>query len=64
MAQPKGKYTIWIESASQGTQMHNVSSYKWEDMQATTYFHFVTTDGKEVWMNDFTIRNVVVVTNA
>lgn len=62
-ADKKGKYTIWIESASSGNISWQADAYEWADMKATTYFHFTTPDGRKVWMNDFTIRNLVVETN-
>lgn len=63
MADKKGKYTLWVESAATGTSMYQVDSYEWLDMKATTYLSFVESNGKTVYMNDFTIRNVVVEAN-
>jgi hypothetical protein len=62
-ANKKGKYTIWIESAATGNTSWQADSYEWADMKATTYFHFTAPDGRKVWMNDFTIRNLVVEIN-
>ena len=57
-----GKYSITIEFA-QGIQTYQVDLYKWVDLQSSTYLEIHLSDGRIVFINDFSIRKAVIQPN-